>query len=76
MLVIVVILVLVLIVVVIAWLTWRTFGSFKLEDLTEDRMESDSLNRLTEAQHTLETGVDKLTQELDLMRITTRRRRP
>lgn len=53
---------------VLYWYTWRMFGSFRLEDLTEKRMEHDSLEELTEAHELLQMGVDRLTQELDLMK--------
>ena len=66
--VLVVIGVIVAIAVVLYWYTWRTFGSFRLEDLTRDRVESDSLDALIEAQAEFEAGVDKLTRELDLMK--------
>lgn len=53
---------------VLYWYTWRMFGSFRLEDLTEERTEHDSLEELTEAHELLQMGVDRLTQELDLMK--------
>lgn len=61
--------------IVLYWYTWRMFGSFRLEDLTEDRVEHDTLAELTEAHELLKEGVDKLTEELDLMKAGARWRR-
>ena len=72
MLVAVLIAVAVLCALVLGWYTWRMFGSFRLEDLTEDRVEHDTLAELTEAHELLKEGVDKLTEELDLTRLPRR----
>jgi hypothetical protein len=71
----VVVVIVIVIAIVLYWYTWRLFGSFRLEDLTEDRAEHDTLAELTEAHELLQEGVDRLTYELDLMKAGTRWRR-
>lgn len=69
-----VVVIILLIALILGWYTWRLFGSFRLEDLTEEQIETDSLAQLTDAHEMLQTGVDKLTRELDLMKAGARRR--
>lgn len=73
MLVVWVLVILVVIVTVLGWYLWRVFGSFRIEDRVEERIEADSLEVLIEARDELEAGVDKLTHELDLMKAERRR---
>lgn len=75
MLVLIVLVILVLVVLVLSWYTWRLFGSFHVQNQVEHAEQTDALERLTEAQVSLEDATEKLTHELELLRIGVRQRR-
>lgn len=74
MLVVAVIAILVVVLLVLGWYTWRLLGSFRRENTVEHEVQADALERLVDAQASLEDATEKLTRELELLRIGVRRR--
>ena len=67
--------ILAVIAIVIGWYLWRMFGSFKVENQVAHDEQSGALERLAEAQEELLDATDRLTHELELLKMGVRGRR-